>query len=362
MAFPYSWESGLEEATVGSAEVFQTETDTASKLSISHYTNLARFRLAPHSGAYALMIDQPVGDNTNAFISKTSSLDLGLGTTRFLRFYYYLSENFSMASGEGATLLEVRTDAEPIAKVGIKAKADNRIYAWLAQSDAAASDSPQELNIGTNEPPWTGDTPETRLGGRKSALMKWFHFELRLVRDDGPSQNGTLTLWVNDTQVGSVITGLDQGEVTEVRVGYIQFQGAPIGQYVIDDIKVDNARIFMDQPDAGQSANRWVTASEDHPLVGPGCFSVALTGVGTDAVLELYDSDGVPNSLVPIDIVRNTAANERVDVSRMYNVNYGLYTILSGTSPQAFINVHEGGIHSHGGLIQRGIKTHRPLP
>ena len=172
MAFPYSWEENFESGSVSSTDPFQTETDTASKLSISHYTNLARFRLAPHDGAYALLIDQPVGEATSAFISKTSSLDLGLGTTRFIRFYLYLSENFSMSSGEGATLLEVRTDAGPIAKVGIKTKSDSRIYAWLAQSDATALDASQELNIGTNEPPWTGDTPETRLGGRKSTLMK----------------------------------------------------------------------------------------------------------------------------------------------------------------------------------------------
>ena len=358
MAFPYSWETGFEEAAVGTAEVFQSETDVDSKLSISHYSNLARFRLAPHNGTYALLVDQPVGNNTNAFISKTSSLDLDLGTTRFIRFYFYLSEQFSMTSGEGATLLEVRDGTGPICKVGLKTKTDNKLYFWVAQSDVAASESPQELALDEVKVWFDGDTEATL----HDSLMRWYHVEIRMVRDDGPSQNGTITAWVNDTQVGAVISNLDQGAVTEIRVGYIQFQGAPIGQYVIDDIKQDNARIFTDQPDANQSVNRWVTALDDHPLVGPGCFSVALTGVGTDAVLELYDSDGVPNSLVPIDIVRNTAANERVDISRMYNVNYGLYTILSGTSPQAFINVHEGGIHSHGGLIQRGIKTHRPLP
>ena len=358
MAFPYSWEENFESGSVSASDPFQTETDTANKLSISHYSNLARYGLAPHGGTYALLVDQPVGNNTNAFVSKTSSLDLGLGVTRFIRFYFYLSNQFSMTSGEGATLLEVRDDIGPICKAGLKVKTDNKLYFWLAQSDLAASESPQELALDEVKVWFTGDTEATL----HDSLARWYHVEVRLVRDDGPSQNGTLTAWVNDTQVGAVINNLDQGAVTEVRVGYIQFQGAPIGQYVIDDLKQDDARIFTDRPDVVQSINKWVTAGEDHPLIGPATFSVSLTGTGTDAVLSLYDSDGVPDSLIPIDTIRNVSANERVEVGREYKVNYGLYTILTGTGAQAYINAHSGGVFSDGGLIQRGIKTHRPLP
>lgn len=363
MAFPYSWESGFEEASVGASKIFQTETDTANKLSIAHYTDLARHRLMTHSGAYALMVDNPVGDATDAFVSRSSSLDMAPGVTRFIRWYLWLGENFAMGSGDGMVMMNIIAPSGAgtiAAAVGLRAKADNRIYAWVARNNSGP-DHLQEMAIGTNEPPYTDDVPETELGGRKSALMKWYHFELRVVFDNA-NNTGTLTLWVNDTQVGNPITGLQMGTANEVMFGYRQFQGAPIGEYVIDDIKVDNARIFMDRPDIEQITNKHITKAEDHPLVGYGSFTIALTGVGTDAVLELYDTDGVPDSLVPIDIIRNTAVNERVDVSRHYNVNFGLYTILSGTSAQAFVDIKTGIYYTRDGLMARGLRQRRPLP
>ena len=89
-----------------------------------------------------------------------------------------------------------------------------------------------------------------------------------------------------------------------------------------------------------------------------GEFSAGVTGTGAtgNCVLTLYDTDGVPNGLEPLAILRNTAANEFIPGHDVFQVSHGLYCTLSGTNAQAFFSINRGGLWSDATIINYGLK------
>lgn len=343
MAFPWLFSEGFESGTDG---LFDAEVDTGSKLTFPHYSDLARAGLAPYRGAFALRV---VNSGTaDAFVREDTGFDFAAADRRFVRWYFYLAPDFTMADTDKFAMFNLESVLDTTVEVaaGIDRSGAN-IRFWVAETNASAA---QTMVLGTLTAPGTGT----------SALGRWYHAELNMLIDSGAGNDGTIAGFIDDAPVGSTITALDQGVSVDAKFGVIGPEAGTTGTLLIDDIVLDDAQIFRDRERFPM--NRWVVQADDHPLVGSGKFSIAVTGTGTDAVLSLYDSDGVPNRLEPIAVLRNLTANEFVPGHDIFEVHHGLYTTLSGTAAQAFLSITRGGAVSQAALVSRGLRNGGPKP
>jgi hypothetical protein len=134
------------------------------------------------------------------------------------------------------------------------------------------------------------------------------------------------------------------------------------GTVLIDDIIYDNTGQIYRDKQRYRTQNAHIYQASDHPIIGPGRFACAVTATGTDGVLSLYDSDGVPTNLTPIAVIRNVSANEFTPGHDIFTVDHGLYTTLSGTGAQAFISIERASAVSDATVLSRGRATGKPQP
>lgn len=342
MAYPWLYFEGFEDGTRG---LFDATSATAP--TITHYTDLARLGLAPYRGAYALYLPLTT---TDRFLTETGSWDFTAGQTRWIRFSLYVGRNLVMADGDRFTMFNLESVADTTEEVacGID-RSGTALRFWIAETSSASAQTSQ---FGTT-------------AGR--GLGQWYTIELRVVLDAGAGNDGTIDLYVDDSGSVASVTALDQAAIVQGKLGVFNVDSGTSGDLVIDDVYVDDAQVFRDREPypmtavvETSSAHGTTTTVAGHPLIGPGCVEVSLTGAGTNAVLTLYDSDGAPNRLEPIDVIRNTTANEHVTGRVEYEVHRGLYVQLSGTDARAFVQAKRGGIRSRGALIERGIRQGAP--
>ena len=333
MSFPYLLTQGFESGGKGT---ITAEVDTAGILDFPHYTALASQGLAPWRGAYCMRI-RPNSGTTAAYIREDAAFDdLLANVVRFVRFYFYLGKDFVMADTNKFSLMEMESVLDTTTEVacGIDRSGAN-IRFWVAETSAAAA---QTMVLGTTT----------------TALGRWYHAELRVDLDSGAPNDGTIDAYIDDAQVGAQITALDQGAIVDVKFGVIGPDAGTSGAVLMDDITYDELRIYRDR-EQYRSSNAWVNQVDDHPIIGAGKFKASVTGTGTNAVLTLYDSDGVPNSLTPLATIRNVSANEYVPSQDELEVNHGLYCTLSGTEAQAYISISRGSVFSDATMINRGL-------
>src|SRR3990167_5379108 len=105
MAFPYTMYENFAAATLGQ---FTAETDTTSILDYPHYTELASYKLAPYRGAYCMRI-KAAGGTTTAHVREDTQLDIALGATLFIRWYFLLGYDFAMAASDKFSMLELES-------------------------------------------------------------------------------------------------------------------------------------------------------------------------------------------------------------------------------------------------------------
>ena len=342
MAFPYIFAEGFESGTNG---LF--DNDSGSLLDFPHYTTLARWGMAPYRGAYCMRVLLN-GGTTTQYTEETGSFDFAAADRRFVRWYFYLGSDFTMADTDKFAMfnLESVAGATVIVAAGID-RSGSSIRLWYANTNSSTA---QTIVIGTLDPP----------GNPNSCLRRWHHVELNMLIDSGAGNDGTIQGYYNDGAFGTTITALDQALSVDARFGVIGPDAGTSGTLLIDDVILDDLQIYSDR--VRYPVNRWIVQADDHPMIGPGRVSVGVTGTGTDAVLSLYDTDGVPNRLEPIAVLRNVSANEFIPGHDVFDFSHGLYATLSGTNPQGFVSLEMGGLHSQGALITRGLKQGRPMP
>jgi len=346
MAFPYLFSENFELGTFGQ---FNAESDTDNIIDIAHYTELARFGLAPYRGAYCARIRAGSGTNS-AFYREDEGFDAAASARLTVRFYFYLDADFTMADGDKFSLYEAESTLNTTTEIAAgldRSGTDLRV--WFAETQAAATVRTRVL----------GDITAAYRSGR-SPLGQWHHLEIDATIDAGGGNDGTLDGWVDDTSIGAQITGLDQAAIVDAKIGIIGKEAGTTGTILIDQVIADNGRIFMDRERFPR--NRWVHAPQDHPIIGPGRFSAAVTGTGTNAVLSLYDADWAPDRLEPIAVIRNLTANEFVPGHDVFEVSRGLYCTLTGTDVQAFFSIDRGGFTSPAALIAHAERARKPRP
>ena len=342
MAFPPIYRNGFETGAHGATS------SSGTLIDFPHYTELARAGMAPYRGSYCERV-RLAGGTTSQYIQEDTAfddLDAAGALVRYLRWYFYLGRDMVFGASDKFSMVEIESSVGATTEVaaGIQITSGN-VEFWYNETTAAAS--PGTLVLGTTT----------------TALGKWFHAELQITYDDAANNNGSIIGYINDGAVGATVGSLDQADVVDVRFGVIGPDAGTSGTFLIDDIIYDDTgRIYRDK-ERFPTRNRHVTFANDHPIVGPGCFSVAVTGTGIDAVLSLYDSDGVPTNLAPIAVLRNLTANEFVPGHDIFEVQHGLYTVMSGTAPQAFISLDGGApVMSQGQYVTRGLATRLPRP
>lgn len=337
MALPWIKSDGMEAGATNFTAI------SGTLIGVVHYTELARQGMAPYRGSYALRI-KLAGGTTSQFIREDTAFDDLVATTRrFVRFYFYLGKDLVMANADRFSLFEAESTVNTTTEVtcGIVRNGANILFFF------------SELATGAGGSTFV-------LGTTVTALGKWYCAELNILLDSGVGDDGTIAAFIDDASAGTTLTALDQSPIVDVKFGVLSPDAGTSGTVLIDDIIYDDTQIFRDRK-RYRDVNAHVTFASDHPIVGPGKFAAAVTGTVADAVLSLFDSDGVPDRLEPIAVLRNLTVNEFVPGHDIFEVNKGLYTTLTGTGAfQAFISIDNVSQMSDATTIQRGLKNGAP--
>lgn len=324
------------------ASVTNFTSTSGALIDVAHYSALASAGMVPWRGAYGGRI-RLAGGTTSQYFEDTAAFDdLTSGVVRFLRFYFYLGKDLVMADTNKFSLLELESTVGTVTEVacGID-RSGNNIRFWFSETAAAAAST-------------------FVLGTITTALGRWYHAELRIDLDAPAAGDGTIDAWIDDAVAGAQIASLVQAAIVDGRWGVIGPDAGTSGTILLDDFIYDDTRIYRDRKQY-RDMNAHITAVSDHPIVGPGKFAAAITDTGALGSLTLYDSDGVPNRLEPLAVIRNVSASEFTPGHDIFEVHKGLYTVLAPTTVgQAFISITSAKQLSDATMINAGLKNGGP--
>lgn len=323
---PLVFECNFEDNT---SSPFDSETDTDSKLNIRHFSWLAKQGFPdyiPYFGAYAAEIQLALGTN-DAYYQENTGFDTGLAGTVALQMYFYAS-GLTMAVSDRFTIATLQS-------------AGNTDEATISVIN----------NAGTIQLV-AAETGATALGAATRAtdlIQGQYHcLELVCVIDSGGGNDGTIAFYVDGYQIGSTITGLDQGAIIQGRFGAIGIDaGTTAGRLLIDSVAGDTVQI-------GQRAKRFgymrTITKSSHVALGPGAIIEADIQLSTaaDETMVLYDTDKADT----------TDVSMRVPVFQAMRPVYfrlGLYAVLGGTNPVGSVKIYESQDMSIGGIRDIGV-------
>jgi len=271
MSFPYIFESNFE---LGSNADWDSQ--NAAVIDFPHFTELARFGMAPYKGAYCFR--QVMAGTADDWLVE-ADLDSAATARCQTQFWLYFSNDFTATANDTINLFEL--------------KAAGTVEATFGFRVVAATDV---INLGI------GETAPTSWSAQPLERGRWHLIEIDALNDQG-ANDGTIDLYVTPdrspftassvhaTQVGS----LDQGAITQGLLGVQGSLDTTTGTILIDEFKFDGdtgspTRTQMD-------LDRWnpeirMTKS-GHAFVGPGVINnVTLVGNGAASQeLRLWDTD-----------------------------------------------------------------------
>ena len=331
MSFPFVFQENFDRGTKGN---FDTEADTGSLLDFPHYSALAAVPGLgmPYRGAYCMRI-QP-GDTNDHTLTEA---DINIS-----------------ADGEGWTRFALWHDLE--------ATADDifNIYELQASSTVETAISIQvtaatglvEIGIGETEASSFGSPLTPR---------EWHMIELHANIDDGGSNDGAATLYVDGYSV-QTLSSLDQGAITDGVLGTQGTLATTTGTILFDQFAFDSARV-------GPILDRWdesiMIHQSQHVFVGPGSVEnvTLLAGAGTDCILRAYDTDTAyttDQSNIRIELT-NTANSETVDPAGVpASFHRGCYIEVSGTNPKFLVKLSRATGWGSEGAMRSWARTRQP--
>lgn len=327
MAWPYIGEEGFESGTLG---FFNSETDTAAKLSFPSYRTLAadpRLKAAPYRGAYCMMVDLAKTPGTDAYVQEDDHFDISADGTLSCGFWLYVSDDITMANNDEFHLLVLQSSG-PTTE-----------FSCALKFTTAAG-----LQIGVGEGGFSSGTSISK--------GKWHHVALDFTVDDGGSNDGTVTLYLDGASVATV-GSLDQGAIIQARFGATGLDsGTTKGVLLFDDLIVDDTRVYPRK-------DRWSTSQHitktGHVFVGPGWFEAQLIDGGSaDCTLKVYDTDRADtNNHAGVEYMEADQANQTIASSAPIQVSKGCYVVLAGTSPEAIIRVRRAVAWGSDGAVRQ---------
>jgi hypothetical protein len=317
MAFPFIFESNFEQGT--NAE-WDSGTDTASQLDFPHFTELARSTDKDHvplNGAYVAR--WTLSGGTADAILVEGDIDISAAATAYFRMAINFSEDFAATADDTVNLFELKATATVEAALGFRVVAATGV-----------------INLGV------GELTATSFSSIALTRGEWYIVELRVLIDDGASDNGSIGLFIS--QLGDsanptedvTVSSLDQGAITSGELGTTVHLATTTGEILIDHFVMDDAQLF--RPARYEQS---VEITKDrHVFVGRGdSISAALLDTGdADETLKLYDTNtaqDIPQNLV-LELGAQTASDDVLHFSK------GCYAVLRGTTPRAAVTLPRG--------------------
>ena len=314
MAYPFLSQETFDDGTLGN---FDSEVDVGSVLDFPSYKELSRFGLSPWQGAHALRVR--LSGANDAYIQELTAITNQSPVSFW--FPFLVAADVTLDDGDVVNVLEVRsTSPTPEAFVAIRRTGAN--YELVAGQSVTV-----ERNYGTI----------TRSNSR------WYQVELTVNQ-----VAGTIDWYVDGGQIGSQITGVSISPLTTIRVGAPAGTSASdSGTLLVGGLIADDLRIFPRLRFAAETV--WVTRDITAYLGNGTIDSVNFTSTGTDGVLTILDVDVFESGIAtfsrePIVYLRNTEVNAQVPGQNLpVSFRRGVYVQLTGTNPQAWISLKDGG-------------------
>ena len=330
MAHPWVFESAFENRTTPFG--WDSESDTGSKLDVPAYWELAQIpgMGMPFRGASCLRIDLRSGDANDHTLTE-GDIDIADATTRWFRFYLWLSADFASTANDTFNLLELQ-------------QADGTREASLGLRITATTDA-VEVGIGD------GITP-TDFAATTLSKGIWHCIEWGVLISTGGA--GTQALYVDGgaAQV-SLATLTNAAAVAQGVLGTQDTLSTTTGTILMDQFVMDDAQIYPYR-------ERWPVAVElsqsGHAFIGPGEIeSAAILTTTAGNTMKLYDTDSASvldaEGIIELAIGGHTAFEGPVRFDR------GCYVSLGGTSPrgQVLLSLERNGpvYHSSEGLMRQ---------
>lgn len=314
MAFDWVFSSNWENGAIQ----WDTETDDDGILSVQHYSRLALDgvrSLAPYSGAYCLRIRANGG--TNAAYLEEADINISANTTNYFRFNILFGSDFTGTANDTFNIFEC------LASGTVEAAFGGRIVA-----------ATNAINLGI------GETAPTSFTGAIDR-DKWYTVELVVDVDNAGANDGTIDMYLSEegkptaTSVAvTQVASLDQGAVTDGRIGLQNHLGTTTGTILIDNFIQDNARIYP-APRFPHTQNIWANT---HIFVGPGTVqSVGLLTTGNSDLVRLWDTDRADVDWTEGYVVEVDDALPESQKEGPWHFEKGCYAVISGTSALAQI-------------------------
>lgn len=337
MAFPFTFEENFELGTKGA---FNSESDSANRLDVAHYADLAAVPglAAPYRGAYCMRVNLATS-TTDCYLQEDEGFDASAAATVWVRFMLWVSPTITMADADEFAILVLQS-AGPVSE-GV-----------IVVNYTTANG----LRLGVGETTGSQFLPLT--------TGVWHTVELKYLVDSGAGNDGTLNLYL-DGSAATQVASLDQGAITQARLGVIgQDAGTTKGVLLFDQVITDDAQVYP-------PATRWprdvLLTKSAHVFVGQGELAnvTLLSGASTDNVVRVFDTDNadVNDAGDARYIGNNVTASEQIDPAGMpVMLNRGCYVELAGTNPRAMVSIcRANGYGSDGAvrLVGRDRKTRR---
>lgn len=331
MAFPYGFEETFELGTLGD---FDTESDTGSKLDYPHYSTLVNVKDAPmpFRGAYCARII--LGD-TNDHTLTEGSIDIADAGTGYVRFYMYVSPDFTATADDVFNIFEFQ-------------QAGGTIEMSLSMQITAATNL---LEIGFGD-------------GTVASSFVTYHYRgewvcVELLATVSTTGSGVATLFIDGTQVQTTTSLTQAAAVGQGVLGTQNTLSTTTGTIYFDQFVFDDTRIGLIPIRYPESV---LLTKSGHVFVGAGELDnvTLLSGAASDNVLTIFDTDvaGTTHGFNAKLELKNVAGGDPVDPAGVpVNVQRGCFVQLTGTNPRAMVNIkHAQGYWSTGRIKQHAAK------
>lgn len=314
MAFPWLFEENFEGGTKGS---FDSETDSDSRLDFAGPEELAvdALDVAPFRGGYLMRVSMEKG-SAQAYVS-SDAFAASLGTTRWARYYLYLSDDFA-ASGDGALANLFWLDsAGPTWEMGVSLMRKDPEGIVLVVQSSDDDDSGPYIKINPGE---------------------WTCIEVEYKPD---SSNSVISIIVNGSK--ATLTNFVSAALTTGRFGIFQQAGDFRGTIYLDQIVLDDERVHGIMEGQRDSSNvdgmTMLFTKSGFAFVGSGeILEVqAIDNGSSDARVKVYDTDN-PNLVAEYDKRIDRTFSNFLPLQPT-NFERGAFVKLEGTTPQALVRV-----------------------
>ncbi|MAH45615.1 hypothetical protein CMI37_07285 [Candidatus Pacearchaeota archaeon] len=324
MSYPYIFSATFDNGANGE---WDSEADTGSLLDFPHFTTLATLsgHPTPYRGAYVMRITP--GD-TNDHTVTEGDINIGDGSTGWVRFALYVSPNFAATSNDIFNLFEFQ-------------QTGGTVEACLSAQITASTDV---VDLGIAD-----GTESSAFQATGISKGVWHVIELMLTVST--SDAGVFDMYLDGHRVAN-LTSLDhaaavgtgvlgtQNTLTTTSTGYLLFDA-----FAFDNLRVGVVDRF--------ATNRLVTSAvAENIFVGPGRVdNVKILDGGTgDVEIELFDADVYHASLEPVWRGRTIVASTDVDAADVpVRFHRGCYVrVVGGTLPGVMVRIGRASNYSEG--------------